>query len=43
MQNFGSKSLKKQELTLSTAKILAQMKTRSGLSSLAELCSNFST
>lgn len=30
-------------LTLSTARILAQMKTRRGRSSLAELCSSFST
>lgn len=31
------------ELTLSTARILAQMKTSSGRSSLAELCSSFKT
>lgn len=30
-------------LTLSTARILAQMKTSRGRSSRAELCSNFST
>lgn len=30
-------------LTLSTAKILAQIKTNRGLNSLAELCNSFST